>query len=148
MAGRLIGGIWPYLRNTIWTGNPHFPFLSEERSPHLITAYGLTTLVSDTGAAVSHNPAQLFPFLFFAAMRAKNPGLWDFFGPTVLALAPLVFLAYKNTREWRIPVLVWSLASLGIFFATGLPRYLLPLFPVALFCVAAVIEWSMGKNVK
>jgi len=148
ILGSLIGGIWPYLRNTIWTGNPLFPFLSEKLSPHLITAYGLTTLVSDTGAAVSHNPAQLFPFLFFAAMRAKNPGPWDFFGPTVLALAPLVFLAYKNTREWRIPVLVWFLASLGNFFSSGLPRFLLPLFPVALFCVAAGIESSIEKDWK
>src|SRR2546429_3981191 len=55
-----------------------FPYTTLFRS-HLITAYGLTTLVSDTGAAVSHSPAQLFPFLFFAAMRAKNPGPWDFF---------------------------------------------------------------------
>ncbi len=148
MAGSLIGGIWPYLRNTIWTGNPVFPFLSEKLSPHLITAYGLTTLASDTGATANHNPAQFLPFLFFAATRAKNPGLWDFFGPTVFVLAPLVFLAYRNTREWRIPVLVWFLASLGIFFASGLPRFLLPLFPVALLCVAAAIEWSIGKDWK
>ncbi len=148
MVGSVIGGIWPYLRNTLWTGNPVFPFLSEKLSPHLITTYGLTILASDTGTAANHNPAQFLPFLFFAAIRAKNPGLWDFFGPTVFALAPLVFLAYKNTREWRIPVLVWFLSSLGIFFASGLPRFLLPLFPVALFCVAAGIEWSIGKGWK
>src|SRR5205823_13565184 len=94
MLGSLSGGIWPYLRNTIWTGNPVFPFLSEKVSPHLITAYALTSLASDTGAAERHNPAQLLPFFFLAGVRAKRLGFWDFFGPTVFGLAPLVFLGY------------------------------------------------------
>lgn len=148
VLGSLIGGIWPYLRNTIWTGNPVFPFLSEKLSPHLVTAYALTNLALDTGSARNHNASQLFPFLFFAAVQEGRPGLWDFFGPTVFALAPLVFLAYKNTREWRIPVVVWFLATAGIFFASGLPRFLLPLFPIALALVAAGIECSMRKDWK
>jgi hypothetical protein len=148
VLGSLIGGIWPYLRNTIWTGNPVFPFLSEKLSPKLITAYGLTSLANDTGAAANHNPAQLFPFLFFAAVNPQNRGLWDFFGPTVLALAPLVLLASRNTREWRVAFLMWFLSSLGIFFTSGLPRFLLPLFPMALCCVAGGIDYSLRKDWK
>ena len=146
MLGSLIAGIWPYLRNTIWTGNPVFPFLSDRLSPHLITVYGLMSLANDTGAATNRNPAQVFPFLFFSGIRVESLGFWDFFGPTVLALAPLVVLACKNTREWRVASLVWFLGGLGIFFGSGLPRFLLPLFPIALFCVARGIECSFRKN--
>lgn len=144
--GNLIGGIWPYLRNTLWTGNPVFPFLSETLSPKLITIYAMANLRSITGGATKHQLSQLFPFVLFAAMNPKSPGFWDFFGPTVLALAPFVLPAYRNTREWRLPLLIWLLSALSIFFASGLPRFLLPLFPIALFCVAGGMEYSLQRR--
>lgn len=146
--GTLVGGISPYLRNTIWTGNPVFPFLSARLSPHLVTAYGLQTLANDTGAGANHNPAQLVQFLFFAGIRAGGVGFWDFFGPTVLALAPLVILAFKNTKEWRVAFLVWFFGSLCIFFASGLSRFLLVLYPIALFCVIGGLESSLSRDWK
>jgi hypothetical protein len=144
--GALLGGIWPYLRNLVWTGNPVFPFLSGKLSPNLVTAYAMTSLARDTGASSIHNPAQLLPFLFYAAMQPNNPGFWDFFGPTVFALAPLIFLAFQNTRAWRISAIVWFVANLGVFFVSGLPRYLLPVFPIALSCVAAGIDDSFQRK--
>lgn len=142
----LFSGIWPYLRNFVWTGNPVFPFLSAKLSPRLVTTYALTSLASDTGASSMHDPLQLIPFVFLAAPQKNNPGLWDFFGPIVLALAPLILLAFRNVRAWRIPLFVWSLSSLGIFFASGLPRFLLPLFPIALSCVAAGFEAALRQK--
>jgi hypothetical protein len=136
----LLSGIWPYLRNLAWTGNPVFPFLSPRLSPHLVTTFALANLASDTGAASKHDLSQLFPFVFLAAIQRNSPGFYDFFGPTVLALAPLTLLAFRNTRIWRIPILVWFLSSLFIFFASGLPRFLLPVFPIALSCAAAGVE--------
>ncbi len=146
--GTLVGGISPYLRNTIWTGNPVFPFLSARLSPHLVTVYGLQNLANDTGAATNHNPAQLVQFLFFAGIRAGGVGFWDFFGPTVLALAPLVILAFKNTKEWRVAFLVWFFGSLCIFFASGLPRFLLALYPIALFCIVGGLKSSLSRDWK
>jgi len=145
-AGCLSSGIWPYLRNMLWTGNPVFPFLSQRLSPRLVTAYALQNLASDTGTGTAHSLAQLFPFLFFGAIRGKSPGFWEFFGPTVFALAPLIFLAFRNTRAWRLPVFVWFLGALGIFFSSGQPRFLLPLFPVALGAVAAAIDWARRND--
>ena len=142
----LFSGIWPYLRNLAWTGNPVFPFLSVRLSPHLVTIYALTNLARDTGASAEHDPLRLVPFVLLAAMQKNSPGLWDFFGPTVLALAPLILLVFKNTRAWRIPVLVWFLSSLGIFFASGLPRFLLPVFPIALSCIAAGFEAAVRQK--
>ena len=79
-------------------------------------------------------------------MQKGSPGFWDFFGPIVLALAPLLLFAFRNTRAWRAALLVWFLAGLGVFFASGLPRFLLPLFPTALACVAAGFEVSLREG--
>ena len=144
--GLLCSGIWTYLRNLAWTGNPVFPFLSAKLSPHLVTTYGLAHLASSTGASTAHHPWQLIPFVLLAGAQEQNPGLWDFFGPTVVVLAPLMLFGFKNTRAWRIPILFWFLSGLGIFFASGLPRFLLPVFPIALSCVAAGFETSLRQR--
>jgi Protein of unknown function (DUF1420) len=152
-GGSLISGVWPYLRNMLWTRNPLFPFLSAKLSPELVTAYAMANLANDTGASPGHALSQLFPFVFLAAVQERSPGFWDFFGPVVLALSPLILLAYRNTRTWRVPVLVWFTSGLGIFFASGLPRFLLPLFPIGLACVAAGLEviserkWRVARAV-
>ncbi len=146
--GSLISGVWPYLRNVIWTGNPVFPFLSRVFSADHTTAFGLASLASDTGATAHHNLARLFPYFFFASVQTNAPGFWDFFGPVVFALAPLTLIAVKNTREWRILLPVWLLASAGIFFSSGLPRFLLPLFPIGLCCAAAGFEQSLRRGWK
>ena len=136
-AASLLSGVWPYLRNTLWTKDPVFPFLSAKLAPHLVTKLGMAALAAETGGASAHGLSRLMPFLFIAAAQGRNAGLWDFFGPLVLALAPLILLAFHNTRAWRIALPVWFLSALGIFYGSGLPRFLLPIFPVALTCVAA-----------
>jgi hypothetical protein len=57
--------------------------------------------------------------LIFAAMQKHSPGFWDFFGPAVLALAPLMLFVIRNARAWRVPLLVWFCSSLGIFFLSA-----------------------------
>ena len=59
-------------------------------------------------------------------------------GPLVLCLAPLAFLARKNTTPWRVTAVVWILGALGIGLTSGMTRFLLPLLPLALaVCVGA-----------
>jgi hypothetical protein len=138
VTAALLSGIWLYLRNFLWTGNPVFPFLGARLSPHLVTNFALADLTADT-----HHVSTLFTFAFFAAAQQNNPGLWDFFGPAVFALAPLVLLARGN-RSMRIPLIVWSISGVLLFFASGLPRFLLPVFPVALACVAG--GWDAARR--
>lgn len=146
LLGALFSGIWPYLRNLAWTGDPVFPFLGAWLSPRLVTSYALASLASDIGASSSHHLAQVLPFMFLAASQKNNPGLYDFFGPTVLVLAPFVLLAFRNERPWRISILVWCISSLAIFFSSGLPRFLLPVFPIALACTAAGWQVSLQQK--
>ncbi|HWY09593.1 MAG TPA: DUF1420 family protein [Candidatus Acidoferrales bacterium] len=131
-------GIWPYLRNLLWTGDPFFPMLTSRFFPERLNPYGLANMMADAGTAASHSPVQLLPFLFYFGKRAgAAPGFWDFYGPVVFALAPLVLLAWRNTRAWRVSTVAWFCAGLGIFLTSGLARFLLPIFPIALSCASA-----------
>jgi hypothetical protein len=145
-VGALVSGIWPYLRNFLWTGNPVFPFLSQRVSPQLVTVYAMANLANDTGASARHDLWHAFPFIFLAAVQRNVPGFWDFFGPTVLAFAPLIFIAYRNEKPWRVSVQVWLISSLAIFFFSGLSRFLLPIFPIALSCAAAGFETTRRER--
>jgi hypothetical protein len=143
----VISGAWPYVRNLVWTGDPVFPLLAARLFHGRVNTYALAKLLTDTGAANAHSPLQAIPFVFFAGKRlGVTPGFWEFYGPIVFALAPLVFLAFRNIREWRVRALLWISAAMGIFLTSGLTRFLLPLFPVALSCVAAGIVHVRQKR--
>ena len=139
----LFSGVWPFARNLIWTGDPVFPMLVSRLFPERLNTYALEALLTDTGAASSHSLLQAIPFLFFSTRRSgAPPGFWEFCGPIVFALAPLAFLAYRNTREWRVRAFVWFSAGLGIFLASGMTRFLLPLLPIAFSCIAAGVYYA------
>ena len=65
---------------------------------------------------------------------ADSDGLaaWQFLGPLVLALAPVALLSVRKTPLWRVVLVVWLLVSLGIGATSGIPRFLLPVLPLAL----------------
>jgi hypothetical protein len=143
----LFSGIWPYVRNLIWTGDPAFPMLVSRLFPERVNPYVLGDFLAGTVGTGSHSLSQAIPFLFFSGRRAgTSPALWEFYGPTLLALAPLVFLAWRNTTEWRARTLVWFSVGLGIFFASELPRYLLPVLPIAFSCSAAGVYYARQKG--
>jgi hypothetical protein len=125
-------GVWPYARNFAWTGDPVFPFLMQRLSPEKVNAIVLAAYRADTGAGVHKSVGQLLKFPFFAGIDAAHIGFWEFFGPIVLAFAPLIILAIRNTPQWRVALMVWALSALGIGASSGMTRFLLPVFPVAL----------------
>jgi hypothetical protein len=146
--GSALTGIWPYLRNFFWTGDPMFPFLSKILIPERVNPYTLNALLADTGAAQSGHLGQLIPFVFFAGMRQGSLGFWDFFGPIVLALAPLWIASIASFHQWRVPAVVWCVSAIAVFYASGLPRFLLPVFPLALAFTAAGLGSSRQKGWK
>ena len=147
-AGSLLTGIWPYLRNLFWTGDPVFPFLTRTLFPERVNLFALKALLADTGASQSRHFGQLLPFVFFAGVRQGALGFWDFFGPIVFALAPLLIFAVGKFRQCRTPAIVWCLSAIGVFYFSGLPRFLLSVFPLALACIAAGIDSSQERGWK
>ena len=145
----LFAGMWPYVRNLTWTRDPFFPFLTAHFFPNLVNPIALADLLTDTGVGRSKTML-LFPgFLLFSRTKTgSTQGFWEFYGPLVLALAPLAVLAFRNTREWRVRVSVWVLSSLAIYLTSGLPRFVLPVFPLALSCMATGVFYARQKDWK
>jgi Dolichyl-phosphate-mannose-protein mannosyltransferase len=133
----LVAGVWPYARNLAWTGDPLFPFLVPHLYPERVNAFTLASFLNETGASGHHGFWQTAAFPLFAAIDHAYLGFWQFLGPVVLALAPLLILAVRNTPTWRTALCVWGVAAIGIGTSTGMMRFLLPALPIALAAVVA-----------
>jgi hypothetical protein len=128
----IVAGCWPYLRNWFWSGDALFPFLMTRLHPERLNAFTLASYRGDTGAAGHYGLWQVLKFPLFAGMDPAHNGLWHMFGPLVLCLAPLTFCAIRNTPLWRIVIGVWVPGALLIGANSGMTRFLLPLYGVAL----------------
>jgi hypothetical protein len=128
----IVAGCWPYLRNFLWSGDPFFPFLMTRLHPGRVNAFTLALYRADTGAAGHYGFWQVLKFPVFAGMDPEHNGFWHMFGPLALCLAPLTFCAIRNTPLWRIAVGVWIPGALLIGATSGMTRFLLPLYGVAL----------------
>jgi hypothetical protein len=137
LFGALSAGLWPYARNLAWSGDPVFPFLTSRLSPGKVNAYALASYLADTGAGVHKSAWQILKFPFFAGIDPTHLGFWQYFGPVVLAFAPLVALVVRNTPTWRAALIVWILSALGIGATSGMTRFLLPVLPIAIAAVLA-----------
>lgn len=47
----LLVGMWPYLRNWKWSGDPVFPFLVTHLAPERLNSFALASYLADTGAS-------------------------------------------------------------------------------------------------
>jgi len=144
----LAAGIWPYLRNWRWTGNPVFPFLVERFGPHHVNQDVIRTILADTGAADAKSIWRVLQFPFFAAVEQNHLGFWQMLGPLVLCFAPLVVMAVKGTRSWRIALVVWILGTIGIGASSGMARFTLPLLSIALAAAFAAVALLRDRGWK
>jgi hypothetical protein len=137
LVAALCAGVWPYVRNFLWTGDPVFPLLLPRLSPGHVNAFTLGAFLGDTGASGHHGFWQVIASPFFAAIDQAHFGFWQFLGPLVLAFAPLLLLSLRNTPGWRTTLWIWGLTALCISATSGMTRFLLPVLPLALAAVIA-----------
>ena len=153
LSGSLVAGIWPYARNFAWTGDPMFPFLTRWLTPDRMNAYALASYRADTGAGAHIHLGMIVKFPFFAWIDPQHMGFWQFFGPLVLAFAPLLFLSARREATWRAALTVWVLSALGIGWSSGMTRFLLPILPIALATALAgaaqlaAVGWRMARYI-
>jgi len=141
----LLAGGWPYLRNLVWTGDPMFPFLMPKLFPTRVNTYGLTDLLATTGGTSTHSAWQALQFPLFAWIDPQRVGFWQFFGPLILSLMPLLFLVVRNTALWRTVITVWAVSTFVVAFSSGMMRYVLPVFPIALAAVVGGVARLEGN---
>jgi hypothetical protein len=142
----LAGGIWPLLRNVLWTGDPLFPFLSRWLTPNNFNPYTLASMFADTRPAASHTGfISWLEYPFRLVLQGQVYGVGHYFGPLVLVFAPLLFFAYKSTPLFRMCVGVWAVVFFTNSISSQMARFLLPVFAIALVLVFAGADAVM-KN--
>ena len=140
----IAAGVYPYARNLVWTGDPVFPFLLPLLSPGKVNSYALFFYRADTGAGEHKTFSQLLEFPFFAGIDPLHLGFWQFLGPLVLAFAPFLLFVVRKTSAWRTAFIVWVMSAFLIGASSGMTRFLLPVFPIALAAVLAGAS-SLGR---
>lgn len=153
VGAALAAGIWPFARNILWTGDPVFPFLLGKLGYAQVNNYTLGAIRADTGAADTHSLLHILKFPFFAGIDQAHLGFWQFFSPLCLLFAPLILFAVRNTPIWRTSLIVWVASSIAIGVTSGMTRFLLPIWPIALAVSFAGItvlsekQWRIAKSV-
>jgi len=129
-------GILPLLRNTVWTGDPFFPFLSHWLTPSKINVYTFSAIVADThSSAFQRSLAGIGTYPFLLALRGSAYGVGEYFGPLVLAFAPLLILAVRKGFLARVAAGIWAALLVSNALTSQMARFLLPAFPLALALV-------------
>jgi hypothetical protein len=124
-------GVWPYLRNFVWTGDALFPYFFVRRQHPSGNVNALLSILKDTGASNAHGFFRVIRFPFFA-VTDYGFATWQFLGPLILTFGPVALLSVRKTPLWRAVLVVWLIVSLGVGKTSGIPRFLLPVLPLAL----------------
>ncbi len=140
-------GILPLVRNAYWTGDPFFPFLSNWLAPAKVNAFALSSMVAvmrPSGFNRSILGMAAYPLRL--TLKGDAYGVGHYFGPLVLAFAPLLFLSVHKGFLARIAAGMWAIVLLSNALSSQQARFLLPVFPVALaLAICGVAESFRGR---
>ena len=148
----LVTGIFPLMRNFLWTGDPFFPFLNQWIGKVAMNVYALKSLQGDVHShAFSMQPLHVLYFLATMGLLSADYGLGSYFGPIVLAFLPLLLFCNWRMRLARVAAALWLSMLLANALTTQMARFLLPAYPLALalvFCGAAAASRKPENRVR
>lgn len=134
-------GIPPLVRNASWTGDPFFPFLTPWLTPGRVNAYALKVMVANTHPiGFDRSLLGIAAYPVSLTLRGRDYGVGHYFGPLILAFAPLLALSIQKGLLARIAATMWAAVLLSNALVSQEARFLLPVFPIALaltFCGVA-----------
>jgi hypothetical protein len=132
-AAALAAGVFPLLRNFLWTGDPFFPFLSRWMGRVPVNEFGLESIQADVHShAFSTQPIHILYFLATMTVRGADYGLGHYFGPILLAFLPLLFFCNWKSRLFWVTTALCVSMLLANALTTQMARFLLPAYPLAL----------------
>lgn len=132
----LPAGILPLVRNAWWTGDPFFPFLTQWLNPARVNTYALRAIVADTHAGAYHQTlASMIAYPFVLSLKGNLYGVGHYFGPLVLAFAPLLLLSFRKKFLACAAAGIWAAVLMSNALTSQMARFLLPVFPLALALV-------------
>jgi len=140
-------GILPLVRNIWWTGDPFFPFLIRWLRPEHLNHYTLAAVQAATHpAGFDRSLSGLLAFPFFLSLRGNAYGVGHYFGPIVLALSPLLLFAVPKGGLTHAAAIVWGVSFLLVDLTSQGARFLLPVFPLALFLVFVGVDEAFRRG--
>lgn len=145
----LIVGALPQVRNFIWTGDPFFPFLMPMLNSAAVNWHALHSLLAETRAlSYSRDLLHLLAFPFTMALYGDQYGLGQYFGPLILAFAPLLLFARWKSHTARLGGVIWVAMLLATALSTQTGRFLLPVYIFALALVFSGLAEIFERNWK
>ena len=143
----LAAGIYPLLRNFLWTGDPFFPFFARWFAPETVNTYMLGVFQADTGMGTARGSlVHMLAYPFVVVLQGASYGVGHYLGPLVLAFAPLLLLALRRTPLVRLTALLWLGVLVSNMLTSQMGRFLLPVLPLALALVFAGVARLEGKQ--
>lgn len=137
----LAAGVWPLARNWYWTGDPVFPFLTRTLTPDRVNSYALAWIAADTGAGrVVHDLRHVLGYPFTVVLEGATHGFGQYFGPIILAFAPLLLFARWKNPAARIAGLFWATMFLSNVWSSQMGRFLLPVYALILALVLSGVS--------
>jgi hypothetical protein len=134
-------GILPLVRNALWTGDPLFPFLTRWLAPARVNSYALRAMMANTHrAGFDRSLLGIGAYPLSLALRGAEYGVGHYFGPLIVAFAPLLLLSVRKGFLAQIAAGTWAAVLLSNALISQEARFLLPVFPLALaltFCGVA-----------
>jgi hypothetical protein len=136
-----MAGFEPLIRKAVWTGNPFFPYASDPFPQHKINESTLSAMMLDTHISAQHPGfAHLMEYPFRMVLGGPDYGAAHYFGPAILAFAPLLLLAYRPGPLFRVGAWVWAAMFFSNMATSQMGRFLLPIFGIALAITFAGVE--------
>ncbi len=116
-------------------------------NPSQLNSYALEAIYTDTHAVGSSlAPLRLLAYPFSLATQGQRFGLGQYFGPAILAFAPLLILAAWKNQLARLCGAVWALFFLANAVSAQMGRFLLPVFGIALALVFSGVARAARRN--
>lgn len=138
----VVTGALIQVRNYIWTGDPFFPFLMSRLNPESVNSFALSNLVADTrSSGYSLKLPHILAFPVSVVLDGDHYGLGQYFGPLILAFAPLLLFARWREPTARLAGVIWALVLVSNVLSTQMGRFLLPVYILAL----ALVFSGLGK---
>lgn len=142
-----LAGCLPLLRNAVWTQDPLFPFLMRWLNPSHLNSYAMTMLHEDTRSVrFSLAPFHLLAFPFSLAIHGDRFGLGQYFGPIILAFAPLLLFLPWKSHLTRLCFAVCGVAFVVDALTSQMGRFLLPVYAIALALVFAGVVAGIQRK--
>src|SRR5260370_6197380 len=79
-------------------------------------------------------------------LQGDSYGVGHYFGPVVLAFAPLLIFVCWQSRTGRLAGAIWLAMFLVNALSTQMARFLLPVFPIALALAFSGTAAAVGKG--